>query len=398
MLRTFTPLTSGSAQALLSPSARVLVAAAHADGGVPRAQDLPWNDVHWPTLVSLTSFERAEAQLFRLLRAAPVGAVPDDVQQAMQGIFRVAVFRSDELADAAGVAADSLQAAGIDVLWLKGAALAMQSPEEFAIRSMGDLDLLVPPDQHWRAREALREAGWCDGVGAGSYDGHHHDAPMLWRGGIRLELHSALFPPGHPFASDSAAAWFARGITVRWLERTVRVLPANWHIVHASVHWAWSHEGEVGSWQYLHDMHRLSAGWSGSDSNWTTVVQNAESIGAAGPVGWALWTAALLVNLDVVESVISRLRRQRRLLSGVAEREWVLRAFHSPAASPSVAWSRFWWRRAMGGLGDAAMAWPWALGRAPTRLTTQASPAAETHSGRRQTSRWRRHLSRVLGG
>ena len=152
----------------------------------------------------------------------------------------------------------------------------------------------------------------------------------------------------------------------------MRVLPAPWHMVHASVHWAWSHEGEVGSWQYLHDVHRLSAGWRGEDQNWTTVVRNAESIGAGGPVGWALWAAALLVDLDVAESAIDRLRVRRGLLSGLVEREWVLRAFHSPAASPSVAWSRFWWRRAMGGLGDAAMAWPWALGRAPTRLTTTA--------------------------
>lgn len=397
MFGALAPLTSTAARALLSPSARVLVAAAHA-GGVRLAAELPWHDVHWPTLVSLTSFERAEAQLCRVLHAAPVGAVPDDVLRAMQGIFRVAVFRSHELADAAAAAADALQAAGIDALWLKGAALAMQSPEEFAVRSMGDLDLLVPPDQHGRARDALREAGWNDGVGAASYEGHHHDAPMLFRGGSRLELHSALFPPGNPFAADSAAAWIARGVDVRWADRMVRVLPCNWHIVHASIHWAWSHEGEVGSWQYFHDIHRLSAGWRQSDPRWATVVQNAESIGAASPVGWALWAAARLVDLDVAEPVISRLRSPRAMLSGVAEREWVLRAFHSPAASPSVAWSRFWWRRAMGGLGDAVTAWPWALGRAPARLTSTACAATQTHSGRQQASRWCRHLSRVLNG
>ncbi|MDZ7632667.1 MAG: hypothetical protein U5K74_15315 [Gemmatimonadaceae bacterium] len=96
------PLTPVTASALLSPSARVLVAAAAPDSGVGRAHVLPWSDVHWPTLLSLTSYERAEAQVFRLLRAAPDGAVPEDVHRAMQGMFRVAVFRSAELAEAAG--------------------------------------------------------------------------------------------------------------------------------------------------------------------------------------------------------------------------------------------------------------------------------------------------------
>ena len=132
--------------------------------GVHLASQLPWSDVHWPTLVSLTSFERAESQIFRLLRAAPVGAVPEDVQRAVQGIYRVSVFRAAELAAAAGAAADALRAAGVDVLWLKGAALSMQSSDDFALRSMGDLDMLVDASQQPAARQALRDAGWTDGV------------------------------------------------------------------------------------------------------------------------------------------------------------------------------------------------------------------------------------------
>lgn len=393
-------LTPRTATALLSPSARVLVAAASRGAGTDQAASLPWSDVHWPTLVALTSFERAESQVFRLLRAAPVGAVPDDVQRTVQGVYRVAVFRSAELADAAGIAADALDAAGLDVLWLKGAALAMQSTDDFSVRSMGDLDLLVPPGQHGAARDALRQAGWTDGVGAASYVDHHHDAPMLWRGGIRLELHSALFPPGHPFADDAAEVWLGRGVDVVWAGRRARVLSTAWHIVHASVHWTWSHEGEVGSWQYLHDMHRLSAGWAAGGSEWSDVVRHAASIGASIPVGWGLWAAERLAGLPVREEVLARLQGPLGpiggLLRGVVEREWVLRSFHSPAASPSVAWSRFWWRRAMGGLGDRSQAWPWLLGRAGSAAQDAAQASGAASAGRRVRG-WRRHLARVFG-
>jgi hypothetical protein len=389
------PLTTQSARALLSPSARVLVAAAESDCGVARANELPWSDVHWPTLISLTSFERAESQVFRLLRAAPDGAVPEDVMAAMQRVFRVAVFRSGELGDAAGVACDALKAAGVSALWLKGAALAMQSPDEFALRSMGDLDILVAPAEHAAAREALAAAGW-RGASDATYNAHHHDAPMLWRGGIRLELHSGLFPPGHPFADDTAGDWIARGAARQWGARSVTVLPEHWHVVHTSVHWAWNHEGAIGTWQYLHDLHWLTRGWAPSGPEWQQLSSAAKEIAASAPVGWGLWTGARLGSASV--DVLARLRGQPRVLSGVAEREWVLRAFYSPMASPSVTWSRFWWRRAMGGLGDARQDWPWTRGRAA--LPAESDEAAEAGRGAERRSdsmaRWRRHLGRVL--
>ncbi|MBC7842823.1 MAG: nucleotidyltransferase family protein [Gemmatimonadaceae bacterium] len=413
------PLTTRSARALLSPSARVLVAAADPDGGIARVRELPWSDVHWPTLVSLTSFERAAAQVFRLLRAAPEGAVPDDVTNTMQRIFRVAVFRSDELSDAAGAACDALEHAGVAALWLKGAALAMQSAEAFSVRSMGDLDVLVDPAQHDTARRALLAAGWATGVPDPSYDVHHHDAPLFWRAGIRLELHDGLFPPGHPFADDSAESWIGRGVARLWGTRAVTVLPPAWHVVHASAHWAWNHEGEIGTWQYLHDLQRLTGPWGSAADEWHRVVQAAELINARQPVGWALWLGSRLGSASVDERAMQRLRGPSRMLTAVEEREWVLRAFHSPAASPSVAWSRFWWRRSMAGLGEAAGSWPWCAGRTapasglggplPTtsplqrtdpQIERESDPGSELRAGTRSgtVARWRRHLDRVLRG
>ena len=393
------PLTPARAHALLSPSARVLVAAADADGGVSRASALPWCDVHWPTLISLTSFERAERQVFRLMQAAPVDDVPDDVLHAMQGIHRVSVFRAGELSSAAGIAADAFRAAGLTVLWLKGAALAMQSADEFGARSMGDLDVLVAPSQLAASRAALRSVGWRDGVADGSYEGHHHDSPLFWHGGIRLELHTGLFPPGNPFPDESADVWLGRSRSHQWGDREVRVLPLPWHVVHASVHWAWNHEGAVGSWQYLYDLRCLTGGWNCSSPMWSDVARHADTIRATAPVGWALWTGLQLGsagNLD--ENVIAALRGPRRALTGIAEREWVLRAFHSPSASPSVQWSRYWWQHAMHGLGSARQEWPWTAGRAMPPVTLDAAAVRGQTTPGAALTKWRRHLARVLRG
>ncbi len=394
----FAPLTSSDAIALLSPSAQVLTASARIDGGTGIAALLPWHEVHWPTLVALASFERAEVQLDRLLRAAPPGAVPDDVLQAMQAVHRVARFRAAELADAAGAAVDTLHAHGIDALWLKGAAMAMQHSAGFSLRGMGDLDVLVEPAQLAPARVALRQAGWSDGAEPASYASHHHDAPMLRPGGLRLELHTALFPPGHPFTQEPARAWLDRARQVHWQGRVARVLPAAWHLIHASTHWAWSHAGEIGSWQYLHDVPLLSSEWTLGGPEWNDVHKSSERLGASRPVGWALWTAARLSSATIDEPLLERLRGRPEFGRPLTEREWVLRAFSSPASSPSVAWSRFWWRRAMAGLGNESGAWPWALGRG----TIEAGPSGGYRDlrpdrlSRAKLARWRRHLIRVL--
>ncbi len=379
------------AHGLLSPSARVLVAAAQPDATDVDA--LPWDAVHWPTLVSLVTYERAEVPVCALLRRV-TAVVPEDVQRAAQALERIARFRAAELSHAAAATIDALAAARVRVLWLKGAALAMQSPAGFGVRSMGDLDLLVAPADRARAQMALAGAGWSSSMVTG-YDDHHHDAPMIRPGGLRLELHSALFPPNHPFADEPAVDWLARGVEVDWGARRVLVLPPTWHVVHASTHWAWNHEGTVGSWQYLHDVHRLTAGWASDGTEWEAVIRNAGQIGAALPVGWAVWSARQLVGLHVSEHVIDRLRGRHQLLTGMVERQWVLAAFHSPAASPSVRWSRFWWRRAMHGIGDAGGRWPWAIGRVASVLPV-ADPQSRPGVSSSRLSRWRRHLARVV--
>lgn len=395
------PLTPIAARALLSPSARVLLTAALGEHSAASVAALPWGHVHWPTLVSLALHERAETHLTSLLQQAPPGVVPTDVLQAMAGIARVARFRSSELAAAAGVAVDALAAAGITALWLKGAALAMQRPEGFLVRGMGDLDLLIDELAQPAARAALRMAGWADSGSGERYEAHHHDAPMRWRGGLRLELHTGLFPPGHPFTPCSVNDWLTRAMAIRWEGRDVLVLQPAWHLTHASVHWAWSHEGEVGTWQYVHDTCVLSESVRASDAGWASVQRASAELGAGAPVGWALWFAQMMGSLDSAALFTDERSGTAGLLGGLLEREWIVRAWYSPSASPSVKWSRFWWRRSMNGLGSRQRAWPWRLGRIVVPALT-SSDSKTGNIGQRPSvvmvRRWRRHLARVLGG
>lgn len=124
---------------------------------------------HVREVLARADFDRLERELAgrRLLpligsRAIEAGGdlVPDS--------FRTAVERSLSLARARGLAFDwatrrvteSLTAAGIPALPLKGATLAADLHEDIGLRSTSDIDLLVPRDELFRAARLLVDQGF----------------------------------------------------------------------------------------------------------------------------------------------------------------------------------------------------------------------------------------------
>ena len=61
--------------------------------------------------------------------------------------------------DMAGILSE-LQAAGVPVMVVKGAALILRYHRDFGARPMDDFDVVVPTDRAARALEVLRERGW----------------------------------------------------------------------------------------------------------------------------------------------------------------------------------------------------------------------------------------------
>ena len=359
------PLDPVGARALLAPSARLVLASV-----VPGTVVAPeaWGAVHPGTLLALAQHERCEAALLALAQAAPAGCVDPVLLDGLRGRARVAAFRTAGLEEGAAAALDALAAAGIPALWLKGAGLAFADGDDgFDHRPMGDLDVLVEPAALAAARTALVGAGWGSAAGtadaADAYaDRHHHLAPLTWLGDptTRLELHRGVWPPGHPFAAVEAAAWLAAARSVTWRGRLALVPAPAWALAHAAAHWAWSHEGATGSWQWLRDVRRLGSVALGD------LGAVADGLGVRRPVGWALRIAARLGQLSPeLGDGVAWSGRPAGGLGALADRQWVLRAFAAGAPTPGVGWDRWWWRWSLGGLGDSTGAWPWALGPAP---------------------------------
>lgn len=396
-------LDRATAWRLLAPSARLVVASVRDGAGhePPR-----WDAVAPATLLALASHERCERALLALAERAPAGAVPPALLDGLRQRARVAGFRALGLGEGAEAALDALDRAGISAVWLKGAGLALAHGDDgFLQRPMGDIDLLVHREQLPDAARALEQAGWQSGGGADAYmSAHHHLAPFRWRGDplVRLELHHAVWAPGHPFPAVGPDEWVAAARTVVWRGRRVPVPSSAWALAHAGAHWAWSHEGAVGSWQWLRDVVALAPQLSLAELDGA-----ARRLGVVRPVGWALRVASLVGVLPAALEPATAWRGRLPIgMSGVAERQWILRAFAAGASTPGVAWDRWWWRRAMGGLGDATRAWPWAVGIG-TAGDSAESRERSGPGGRHarvgglsvaRLGRWRGYLRRVVRG
>lgn len=127
-----------------------------------------------------------------------------------------------------------LRGAEVEVVWLKGVALAALYPDS-APRPMGDIDLWVRPEQRRRAVEVLQGDGWRWAQPVGREEFRYRHARLLARGpGELLDLHwHALSSCCRP--EDDEAFWSgtvttgAGGIEARVL------CPAD-QIVHAIAH------------------------------------------------------------------------------------------------------------------------------------------------------------------
>jgi hypothetical protein len=90
-------------------------------------------------------------------------------------------------------------AAGCRPVLLKGAAVALRYYPEPHLRTMGDVDLLVSPDEMPALESLLREMGFSRPDRGAHFAGHHHGDPFFHKGhGVWLEAHDGLFPPTSP--------------------------------------------------------------------------------------------------------------------------------------------------------------------------------------------------------
>lgn len=156
--------------------------------------------INWPAFVALARRHRVEGLAQRALKEAGI-ALPEGSSQELAA--RASDIAMQNLLQAAETLriSQSLEAAGIQPLFLKGVTLSVLVFESLGIKQSWDIDLLVRPDEAGAAAQVLGAAGYgrtYPDAGVGDADFvrwmEHHKESLWQRPGSRLyvELHTAL--------------------------------------------------------------------------------------------------------------------------------------------------------------------------------------------------------------
>ena len=329
---------------LLSPEARLLLLTAGGNRNDAAIRALLETNIDWSRLAILAEWERAASVVCdRLAGLRRFGGLPPEAAP-LRKLAMVAEFKSRYLAQRLDETLTVLKGR-MEIVLLKGAALATSLYDDFTERPMLDLDLLVEEGRAEEAQTLLLRAGWVrryDTRLAQFYREHQHLPPLDdARGtGVRLEVHTGLFPRGNPFHPLTDAVR-AAATPVPGRSR-VRVPHVSHLLLHACLHFAWSHMMSRGAWRTFRDVQTIT---TRAAPDWPRVVDMAKGCGGASCCYWTLRLAQVMGGVDVPGDVLRALRpalpevvRQR------VERHFILHLIPAESYCPSQTVARALWR------------------------------------------------------
>lgn len=252
----------------------------------------------WPRLLLLAEEHGVVGHLAAALQKVDGDLVPRDVQKTLADRQRAQVLFSLRITAELFAVLERFDAAGIEALVVKGPVLSVQAYGDPAIRSYGDLDLLVRQRNIRQATELMMASGYVAKVPLavidagkipGQYLFHKPDTKLL------VELHNdrtlRYFPRRLPFEK-----FCARQIRVPLDAHKAPALSVEDELVFISIHGA-KHFWERLIW--VADVAALVTRQPGID--WRRVAATAEEVGAKRMLHTGLRLAADLLKARLPE-------------------------------------------------------------------------------------------------
>jgi hypothetical protein len=285
-----------------------------ASGAAP-LRSLLDQDVDWTYLLDLARDHGLLPLLYKRLSPIPGAQVPRDVLARLEAGYYNTLKHNLRLLHTLGQIVAALREGGVEVIVLKGGALAGTLYADPGLRPMSDLDLLVRVEQVDRASTVLGTLGfhrsgglpthlipfqqqigggveWNRGSGVNRIlvDLQHDLVGVDWcRGAFRVET-EALWASSHPLTLDRVQT---------------RQLSAPDTLLHLALHPALHHGYAVALASYV-DIDWLVA-QAGSDPFWRDLVKRAARFRVRTVTGYALQATRDLLGTPVPAQVLSAL-------------------------------------------------------------------------------------------
>lgn len=302
--------------------------------GESRELGCPSED-EWPVLLGQAALWQCGALTYRVLEDARcLDRAPSGVGDRLRSVYVQSAARNALLFRDTARAAAMLGRADIPLMLLKGLHLARFVYPEPALRSMADLDLMVPRDRLVEAEELFLGAGYGPTPRPDPVEfctRSNHLAKLSTPGGAVVELHWTIERPTSPFAIDLEGLW-ARAKTVPFEKHMVRVLAPEDLVLHLVLHTSYHHEFDRSAIKALVDIRHV-VGLHHDVLDWNALATRANTWGAGRVTYVTLRLAASLMDTPVPPRVLNALEHSaddEEVI--VAARQFILR----PAILPKV--------------------------------------------------------------
>jgi len=263
----------------------------------------------WGSFVEEAGIHRVAPLAWRRLSDLHSDRVPDHILERLRPHYLRNAFRNALLFRQTAEAAGALSAEGIPVMLLKGIHLARFLYEEPALRSMADIDVMVPRDRIRDADRVLVEMGYgpLPRPDINRFLLHSNHLPPLEKdGGEVVEIHYDIERPNHPFSVDAAALWNRARLTTIDHERVF--VPATEHLlITLCLHLAYHHRFGRAALKGLVDIATVIRR---GDLDWSAVARTANEWKAGAFVYVTLRLVRDVLQADVPETTLDELHHE----------------------------------------------------------------------------------------
>lgn len=270
----------------------------------------------WEQLVTLADEHQVTALLYHRLKADGGDALaPTGVWQILQKTYYKNIFRNIKLYQELQEITTAFHKQKIPILILKGAHLAATVYDSIALRSMVDIDIMVPPQELTKAVEQIKTIGYQPSTPWLSLDAYltynHHVPPFVRPNAVMsLELHWRITRPQRTYSIPMDELW-QRSIPITVNGVTLQGFCPEDLLLHVCMHATYHHWFQQGV-RFLCDVTAIIHRY-GDQLDWDAIVQRAVAWEWQRGVFLALAAAQQLLGAQIPADVLARLKRDERI-------------------------------------------------------------------------------------
>ena len=300
------------------------------------------SDSDWDGFVQESIRQRIGGLLYQRLKSLPPdNGIPSRVIQELRQQYFDTALRNMQLFHELHKVLEALQESDVSVIVLKGAYLAQGVYGNIALRSMGDVDILVRKEDFAKAEQMLLDRGYSFDEQYGERDwylnNHYH---LLYRrpeNGVNIELHWDITSPSSPFEIDVERLW-ERAQLVTIAGAQVLVFSAEDLILYLCLHLSYHHTFEYFAMRSLYDVNEILLYYC-DNFDWWQLQELARKWSATNSAFLTLYLARELLGATVPEAVLKDLEPQNidpRFIHWAEERMFIIKDTQEATQKPSL--------------------------------------------------------------